>query len=111
MSFELTNYGLSHQCVGQRCADEWGLPVEISEAISSHHFDSQAGFASQTTAIVAAANLLAKHWGLGENNAITLPDISGLLASCELDIQTEYLPELQSEAQSVFRTFQELCGG
>ena len=34
---ERTHFGTDHQELGMRCADEWGLPFEISEAMGSHH--------------------------------------------------------------------------
>ena len=57
-------FGTTHQELGQRCADEWGLPWELNEAIRFHHVSTNEDFGSEISAVIAAANVLSKVWRL-----------------------------------------------
>jgi putative nucleotidyltransferase with HDIG domain len=108
LKVERQEYGITHQEVGQRCADEWGLPYEINEAISNHHLDGAAELPSQVSAIVAAANVLAKKWSLGAT-AEADTDVQDHLQRCSLDLQYDHLPDLQVEAIKEYNALRDVC--
>lgn len=62
---EINAYGISHQIIGERCADEWGLPGEVNSAIASHHEPEDAYDCEEVASVVCVANCLARYWSLG----------------------------------------------
>jgi putative nucleotidyltransferase with HDIG domain len=63
---EADHFGITHQEVGQICADEWGLPLELNDVIGGHHvFADDPSMESENMIVVRSANYLARLWGLG----------------------------------------------
>ena len=58
-------FGICHQEVGNRCAEDWGLPSEIIDSISFHHCPETVEFDQEFIGVVALANRLSKIWKLG----------------------------------------------
>lgn len=68
---EEQNYGCSHAELGRRCGEEWGLPGEISDAITYHHSADEAA-STELASVVGVANQISKIWNIGtEGNVET----------------------------------------
>ena len=59
--------GLTHEEVGEFCAQNWGLPQEIVLSIGYHHRPKQASEEQSIVQIVESANYFARLWGVGSD--------------------------------------------
>lgn len=67
--------GTTHQEIGLRSANLWGLSNDILAAIGWHHQPDEAPFESSFASVIAVANQLAKEWELGSSGPLwTHPD-------------------------------------
>ena len=58
---EIELYGVDHGGISAAIASQWKLPGTVIDAVVGHHSPQPTGGAC----IIAAADLLARHWGLG----------------------------------------------
>ncbi len=63
-SVEEQHFGISHEEIGQRCSEQWGLPIHLDDVIGYHH-DLEEAQESQLLSVVQAANCLSRVWGVG----------------------------------------------
>lgn len=103
-------FGVNHQQVGERCGDEWELPVEISDAITFHHAPQEARGSAELVKVICAANHLAHAWHIGVQTQAE-PESVGAEEVCErlqslLEIDTDLLTQVREEAPN---EYQELC--
>ncbi|MCA9185487.1 MAG: HDOD domain-containing protein [Pirellulaceae bacterium] len=103
-------FGTDHQELGLRCAEEWGLPLELSDAISNHHAEMDANFPPGVSDVVNVSNHLSKFWGLGVNQPKDV-DVERVLYDAPLKVTVADLDELQDRSQgnyeSVLASFQD----
>lgn len=108
IEIENTEYGVNHQQVGGRCADEWGLPIEINSAIEFHHLPEEAEIAPELANVVFAANHLAKHWSLG-GMSIPQDNLSDVMQRCNLVLTENQLQEVETRAAQQMQQMQTAC--
>jgi len=73
---EKTALGIGHALVGKRIADKWNLPLSLTAMIALHH---QAAFAKEhfeVTAVVQAADHLARKMGIGSGGDLLVPPLT-----------------------------------
>jgi len=97
---ERSLYGTDHQELGLRCADEWGLPFEISEAIGSHHQIIENRVDDPLIELIGVADVLARHWGIG--SPVDEEDIEVLLTNTSFEIPMDDLDELEQQIRANF---------
>jgi len=101
---ETDSFGITHQEIGQHCADEWELPMELNDVIRFHHDFDEPEVESDLLDVVKAANCLARYWELGSGETQT-----------EETEPTEQLglklsePELQQVRESAEAGYEALC--
>lgn len=96
-------FGASHQDLGERCCDEWGLPNEVRDAVCFHHTIGEAFDSPEVTAIIGAANALSRHWEIGHK-----PNTSEDIANVDLmglDLTGEQLETIRDTAESNYKNF------
>ncbi len=109
IDMEKSEFGVSHQVLGQRCAEDWGLPAEIDSAIGYHHEPEAAASAEQLVSVICVANALAHAWHLGCSNG-TEEEATVALQRTELPLSTEQVEELRAQAVSDYEVLRETCG-
>lgn len=92
-TIEAERFGICHAELASRCADEWGLPLETSDALRDHHEAYDPAIHSELTGIVAAANQLAKIWNIGVES--TYEESATTIA------ETYHLPLSESELEEI----------
>lgn len=97
---EQDEYGTTHQDVGLRCAEQWGLPDEINQAISFHHHPERAEFATDLVELISLANGLAASWGIG--GEVTGEDEEEALSATRFEIDAATLSEIREAAPAEF---------
>ena len=97
---EKSLYGIDHQELGLRCADEWGLPFEITEAIGNHHmmFDEQDN--DPLVELVAISDSLSRHWGIGSPRVEE--DLEALMDSTSVGLSIDELEIIEDEIGTDF---------
>ena len=107
VQLEESEFGVNHQCLGQRCAEEWGLPGTIDVAIGFHHEPESATFAEQLVAVICVADSLARVWHLGSHGSED--ELTFALQRTGLPISTDQIEEIQNQAVSDYEALQESC--
>lgn len=90
-------YGVCHAELGMRCAEQWGLPFEISEALQDHHAEYDANVHSRLSGVIFAANQLSKVWGIGTESEIELDPLE-VSESNDLPFDDQKLSEVKQQA-------------
>ena len=68
--------GFTHDQVGRLLAERWKLPVRLGETIGCHHRPDLAQVAKRESAIVQAADVLARASGLGSGGDDAVPAVT-----------------------------------
>ena len=102
---ERERFGTDHQELGLRCADEWGLPMEVADAISNHHDPLDAEDFRGLVDVITVANGLAQHWGVGGLDAREI-DVERMVHQSPLNLKLDDLTELQERSLEGFDTLQ-----
>ena len=102
---ERAAFGTDHLELGLRCADEWGLPMDISTAIANHHDPLNPKLAPSLVDVVHVANQLSRHWGLGLHQPDE-HDVERLICDTPLRLQQADLGGLLERAQEGFQSLQ-----
>lgn len=102
---ERERFGTDHQELGLRCADEWGLPMEVADAISNHHDPLDAEDFRGLVDVITVANGLAQHWGVGGLDAREI-DVERMVHQSPLSLKLDDLTELQERSLEGFDTLQ-----
>lgn len=102
---ERERFGTDHQELGLRCADEWGLPMEVADAISNHHDPLDAEDFRGLVDVITVANGLAQHWGVGGFDAREI-DVERMVHQSPLSLKLDDLTELQERSLEGFDTLQ-----
>ena len=100
-------FGICHQEIGNRCAEEWGLPGEINDAISFHHCPETPNIDEEFVAFVAAANALAKVWNLGSARPVTADPAS--LVDANLGLTANMVEALEQRARETYDVTVKAC--
>ncbi len=106
---ERNQFGTDHQVIGLQCADDWGLPIEIADAISLHHDVLSGQVESTLVQVVALSNLLAKHWGLGGSESPELP-IEEALDQLSLPLTKDDVENLADQAAEEYKELKAAFG-
>lgn len=99
-------FGITHQEIGQQCAEQWGLPIELNEVIAAHHDFEISGPGTEVLHVVQTANCLARQWGIGceppgeDDEPLPVP---------ELSVPAEDLEQVRTEALSAFEALHSSC--
>ena len=100
--------GIDHAELGMECADQWGLPGDIAEAIGNHH---ESELDSPLAACAVASNLLANHWDLTGFSVLSpdaidqlLEKLSGFGATVDSDLLLQWLEASRLSYQDVIGT-------
>ena len=115
VSWELEQFGVNHATLGMECADDWGLPADIADAIGHHHELEEIN--SPLCVCTAAANLLAPQWQLqGEEFAVDTDDPelwetqSSVIAELGVFISSASLVGARHEAYEHFQDVMKTLG-
>jgi putative nucleotidyltransferase with HDIG domain len=111
ISVEQDVFSVDHQELGLRCADEWGLPLEVADAIGDHHNALLEEIDSPMSNLIAVANVLARKWGIGSDPSDTEFDHWPLLHSIAPSIDEDVLQEVSQEAVTQFAEMRSALGG
>lgn len=101
---EQSLFGTDHQELGMRCADDWGLPFEIADAIGAHHSVYEENSNPDLVNLVGFADSLAWSWGIGSK--ATDVDIERVLRHANLSFDEEALKPLADEAHEHYEALQ-----
>jgi len=69
-------FGYSHDQVGRLLAEQWKLPVRLTETIACHHRPDLAQLAQREAAIIHLADILSRALGLGSGGDDGVPPLS-----------------------------------
>ena len=76
---EKSRFGFDHEEIGGRILDEWQMPALFSSAARWHHAPALAGDQHRPVRVVAVANRIAHHLGLGgPADPVAWPDVLAL---------------------------------
>jgi len=100
LEHEHDEFGANHQEIGLRCAEQWGLPEEVIEAISFHHTPDQADLFPDLVSIVGLSNGLSAVWGIGAESPGE--DLDLILSESPVAISEDELTELRGQATEEF---------
>ena len=106
VTIEQDGFGIDHQQLGLRCADEWGLPLEVADAIGEHHTALTEEVDSPVAKLTAAANILARRWGIGSDPKEDAIDLRELLAMSPVLEDEEQLNTIAQQAREQFSEVQ-----
>lgn len=107
---ESQNYGIDHQQIGERCADEWGLPGEVNSAIASHHEPENAYDSEDVVSVVCVSNCLARYWKLGGAEGST-EELEAAIERSTLEFSLEaFDDEFKEQALESFSGVRSACG-
>lgn len=110
VTLETEEFGTDHQQLGQRCADQWSLPIEITDAIACHHMPETAPQGDQLAGLVCVANSLAHSLGLGgSQNDDENPQLAFERSS--IAIGNDAIEEICERARQEFETTLKTCSG
>jgi putative nucleotidyltransferase with HDIG domain len=99
---EIEKYGLPHTVVGQRCAQDWGLPEEIVDVIGFHHEPEEADFGGPLVDLVYVANHLTSCWFDGREPETSHEEV---LQRVNLEIDADALELVRQTSE---KTIQEM---
>jgi putative nucleotidyltransferase with HDIG domain len=108
VAHETSAFGVDHSHLGLRCAENWGLPLELNAAIGFHHEPESATLAAQLAAVVCVANSLTRVWSLGGGHGVQ-DELHVALERTGLSLDAEQLAAIQVQATSDLQTLQETC--
>lgn len=101
-------FGVSHTQLGQRCGEEWGLPLGISDAIGFHHAPRDAD-AVELASVVSAANQLSKIWRIGAEDDVEISEAE-ILEENELGFDEAVLADMIERAPVDFAASKQVFG-
>ncbi len=101
-------FGVSHPLLGQRCAEQWGLPAEIHAAIAHHHAPESTGQAADLVSLVCVADALAHGWQLGDDNG-SEQEIDAAMERTGLSFTAAQLDDIRTQSVIDLETLQESC--
>jgi len=67
VELERQTFGLTHEEIGMRCAEDWRLPPTMIGAIGYHHHPSSAPHDQLFVWLIHMADRLARRWQVGSN--------------------------------------------
>lgn len=73
---EKTALGVGHALVGKRIAEKWNLPPSLTSMIMLHHQPAFSKEHFEVTAIVQAADMVARKLGIGSGGDLLVPSLS-----------------------------------
>ncbi len=99
--------GFSHDQVGRLLADQWKLPIRLTEAITCHHRPELAQVAKREAAIVHLADILCCALGLGSGGDDAVPPLEeGAWQSLRLPLSA--LEPLMAELEEKYEEARDL---
>jgi putative nucleotidyltransferase with HDIG domain len=73
---EVEVFGYSHDQVGRLLAEQWKLPMRLTETIACHHRPDLAQAAQREAAIIHLADIISRALGLGSGGDDAVPPLS-----------------------------------
>lgn len=102
---EEDRFGITHEQIGQRCSEEWGLPMHLDDVIGFHH-DLDEAQDSHLLATVQAANCLSRVWGIGcEPHEAEVEE----LAQLNLPVSVEELESAREPSEEAYEALKSSC--
>ncbi|MCA9216902.1 MAG: HDOD domain-containing protein [Planctomycetales bacterium] len=95
IAMESDRFGITHQEIGERCIEEWGLPDVLCDAVSFHHAPDDALCAPKLVEIVARANYLAREWQLGGDADSTEHDSDAAASDADAELKMRAMSEFE----------------
>lgn len=71
---ERETIGADHTELGRWLMEAWGLPREVTEAVTEHHNPDHTGDYAVYANLVFIANSLLQHYGLGDSENLVIPE-------------------------------------
>jgi putative nucleotidyltransferase with HDIG domain len=106
---EETLFGITHMSIGQKCAQNWGLPDEVNDVITFHHDPQSADFGGELVDTVAAANHLSRILVSADSETDNTEALK-ILKQAGLDLSAEEFSETRTTIQVNLEAVQEICG-
>lgn len=106
-SVEEETYGMAHTTVGQRCAQDWGLPDEIIDVIGFHHNPDDAEFGGGPVDVVFASNHLSVNWFEDTDPELTDAEV---LERVQIDLDEDSLEEIRQTSTETIQAMSDVCG-
>ena len=107
ISIENERFGVNHQELGGRCAEQWGLPLEINSAIENHHEPEAADFSPELAAVVCVANSYSQIWKL--TNYRDQAAESEAAKRCDVQLEESDVEEIRTTAIEHVKTMLAVC--
>jgi putative nucleotidyltransferase with HDIG domain len=98
---EGNEFGATHQEIGLMCAEQWGLPEEINQAICFHHNPADADISPDLVALVGLSNGLAAAWGIGATSPAE--DEAEIVRTSDIRISPEDLADIRNVAVGEYK--------
>ena len=108
VDMEDSAFGIDHQRIGRRCAEQWGLPGEINAAIGCHHAPERATFSEDLVSVVCLADALTRVWQPSNRRGVE-DELANALERANLPIATSQLDELRPQALANLKALQQTC--
>jgi putative nucleotidyltransferase with HDIG domain len=105
---ENASFGITHEQIGQRCGELWGLPDAINRTIGSHHNLEAAADNEALHALVSLADVLSKAWGIGAKEDPSFSASEAVVQS-RLPLDEEALERIRQQATEEFHAVSEAC--
>lgn len=80
-------FGMTHAEAGYQVANQWGLPIEITEPIRFHHSPTLATQARESVAIVAIADAMTLAMGSAEDASVVFEGLDPARAILNLEME------------------------
>jgi len=90
-------YGICHVELGTQCTEDWGLSCDIAQALCYHHAPNVLAEHPPLSAVISAANQLAKIWNVGTDVPVVI-DIQNVVEKNQLPFDEEKLVELKEQS-------------
>lgn len=102
LQLEGCEFGATHTEVGRLCAEQWGLPDELCQAISGHHLQDTSGYSPGLVAVTNLANQLSAAWGIGTDAATDSASLPELPEQNLIPLSAGRAAEIRKLAQGDF---------
>lgn len=98
---EVNLFGVSHEEIGLRSAHSWSLAEDLKAAIGFHHRPREAPLSIALVEVIAAANALARYWGIGSDGHENADAAAAALD--QLALSEDHVVELAEESVADFK--------
>lgn len=107
-ALEIEAFGRDHQELGMDCADEWGLPFEMTAVIGHHHQPQAAPVSNQLCELTRLSNHLVDCWNLtGSRMGEQEPFQTEL--EFRLELSADVLSSVRDEVDMQYEDIRSVC--